>query len=249
MLICISPHPDDAALSCGGLLAREAAHGRPALVVTVCAGDPPPPEELTPFARALHRTWGDAPNPMAQRREEDARAAAALGCAGQVWDYRDAIYRHPAYDSEAAIFGPPADEAPLERELRGRCAALPAGLLLFPLAVGRHVDHQLLFRVGWQLHAAGRPVAFYEDVPYAAWEGSPAPRLAEVGRPLWPQRVDVTPFWPDKAAAIACYRSQFAALTRHGVPLLEAVGRYAAGLAAAGYVERVWSPLQEPRWS
>jgi LmbE family N-acetylglucosaminyl deacetylase len=241
MVICISPHPDDAALSCGGVLARESADGRPALAVTVFAGDPPPAEELLPFARALHQEWGDPPTPMAYRRAEDARALAALGCAGQSWTYPDAIYRHPAYDSVAAIFGPPADETALERELGERCAALPAGLLLFPLAVGRHVDHQLLFRVGWRLREAGRPVAFYEDVPYVAWEGSPAPRLAALGRPLWPHRVDITPFWAAKVAAISCYPSQFSSLARDGVPLLAAVERYATALAVSGYVERQWS--------
>jgi LmbE family N-acetylglucosaminyl deacetylase len=241
MLVCISPHPDDAALSCGGLLARQAAQGRPALVVTVCAGDPPPPEAWTPFARTLHREWGGRPNPMAHRRAEDAQALAVLGCAGEAWTYRDAIYRHPAYDSVDAIFGPPADEPALEHELGDRCAALPAGLFLFPLAVGRHVDHQLLFRVGWQLHAAGRPVAFYEDVPYVAWEGSPASRLAELGRPLWPHRVEITPQWPAKVAAISCYPSQFSELTHKGVPLLAAVERYAAALAVSGYAERLWS--------
>ena len=240
MLVCISPHPDDAVLSCGGILARQVAQGRPALVVTVCAGDPPPPEELTPFARTLHQEWGDPPNPMAHRRAEDAQALAVLGCTAQTWAYHDAIYRHPAYDSEDAIFGPPADEATLEEELRNRCAALQAGLWLFPLAVGRHVDHQLLFRVGWQLYQAGRPVAFYEDLPYVAREGSPAGRLAALGRPFWPHRIDMTPYWPVKTAAISCYPSQLAVLTYRGVPLLEAVAHYAATLAVSGYAERLW---------
>jgi len=241
MLVCVSPHPDDAALSCGGILARQVAQGRPALVVTVCAGDPPPAEELTAFACSLHQEWGDLANPMVQRRAEDAQALAVLGCAAQTWTYRDAIYRHPAYDSEEAIFGPLADEAALEKELFDRCAALPAGRWLFPLAVGQHVDHQLLFRVGWQLYEAGRSVAFYEDLPYVAWEGSPARRLAALGRPLWPRRIEITPFWSIKTAAISCYPSQFAALTHHGVPLLDAVERYAAALAVSGYVERLWS--------
>jgi LmbE family N-acetylglucosaminyl deacetylase len=240
-LVCISPHPDDAALSCGGLLAYQAGQGRPALVVTVFAGDPPPAEELTPFAQELHHEWGDMPNPMQQRRAEDAEAVAALGCAGQTWDYRDALYRHPAYGSREALFGPPAEEASLEKELLDRCAALAGGCYLLPLAVGRHVDHQLLFRVGWRLHETGAAVAFYEDVPYVAWAGGPAARLAELGRPLWPYRFTATPTWPAKMAAIACYPSQFASLEHDGVPLLAAVEHYAAALAPSGYVERIWS--------
>jgi LmbE family N-acetylglucosaminyl deacetylase len=240
-LVCLSPHPDDAALSCGGLLARQVARGRPALVVTVLAGDPPPPEELPPFARELHHEWGDLPNPMQHRRAEDAQALVVLGCAGVSWDYRDAIYRHPAYGaSHTGIFGPPADEAALEKELCHRCAALPGKLFLFPLAVGHHVDHQLLFRVGWRLLAEGFPIAFYEDVPYVAWEGSPALRLAELGRPLWPRLVEITASWPAKVAAISCYPSQFSSLVRDGVPLLAAVEHYAAALSPSGYAERLW---------
>ena len=203
MLLCLSPHLDDAALSCGGLLAQARSRGRPAHVITLCTASSPPPEQLTPFARALHLLWGDPPDPMALRREEDEHAMAALGCTHEHWGYPDAIYRHPAYDSEERLFGAPADEGPLEEELRARCAALPEGLLLFPLAVGHHVDHQLLFRVGRALAGAGRPVAFYEDMPYVAWEGGPQARLEEIGAALEPLVVEVTASWETKLAALA----------------------------------------------
>jgi LmbE family N-acetylglucosaminyl deacetylase len=239
-VVCISPHPDDAALSCGGFLARQVAAGRPARVLTVFAGDPPPPGELTPFAQALHHEWGDLYNPMVHRRAEEVRAMVALGCVGETWGYLDAIYRHPDYDSAEHLFGRPAEEAALEEELRVRCAALPAGLFLFPLAIGHHVDHQLLFRVGWKLWGMGLPVRFYEDVPYVAWESSPALRLAELGLPLWPRITDITAYWPAKMEAISCYPSQFSSLTQAGVPPQEAVAHYAAALRPSGYAERLW---------
>ncbi len=242
MLTCISPHSDDAALSCGGLLAMEAAQGRPGLVVTVMAGPAPPAQELTPLARAVHGEWGDPADPMAQRRREDACALEALRCAGIWWDYLDAIYRHPAYDSRERLFGAPAAEEPLEEELRARCAALPGGLLLFPLAVGQHVDHQLLCRVGWGLALAGRPVAFYEDLPYAAWEEGPAARLAALGRPLTPHAVDVTSHWPAKLAAVRCYASQYVALAHEGVSLEQALDRYARSIVPGACAERLWYP-------
>lgn len=238
-IACLSPHADDAALSCGAFLSRQVARGWAVRVVTVLAGDPPPDEALLPFARELHRRWGGLPAPMAVRRQEDARALALLGCAAEAWPYGDAIYRHPAYDSDERLFGAPADESDLEEELAARCASLPGSLLLFPLGVGHHVDHQLLFRVGWRLHAV-RPVAFYEDLPYAAWEGSPAQRLAELGLPLWPRLVETTAHWPAQAAAISCYTSQLPGLERHGVPALAAVARYAQALWPAGYAVRFW---------
>lgn len=240
---CLSPHLDDAALSCGGLLAQAHAHvhGRPAHVITLCTAPSPPPEQLTPFARALHLLWGDPPDPMALRREEDERAMAVLGCTYEHWGYLDAIYRHPAYDSEERLFGAPAEETALEEELYARCAALPEGLFLFPLAVGHHVDHQLLFRVGRTLAAAGRPVAFYEDLPYTAWEGGPQARLEELGAALEPVAVDITAGWETKIAALSCYASQFAALIREGTPLLAAVERYAREIRPGYLAERLWA--------
>jgi uncharacterized protein len=247
MLTCISPHPDDAALSCGGLLAMEAARCRPGHVVTILAGPAPSPEKLTTFARAVHHEWGDLADPTTHRRQEDACALEVLGCTGTCWDYLDAIYRHPAYDSNDHLFGTPADEAPFEEELRARCAALPGERLLFPLAIGHHVDHQLLFRVGWSLAQAGRPVAFYEDMPYVAWENSPAARLAELDRPLFPQVVEITPFWRTKVEAVSCYASQFASLARGNIPLLEALERYATSILPGRYTERMWHPSPDTR--
>lgn len=264
-LVCLSPHPDDAALSCGGLLAMLQGRGWSPHVVTVCAGPAPPPEELTPFARYLHRSWGDLADPVAHRRQEDACALDALGCTGTWWSYRDAIYRHPAYDAPERLFGSPAEEPELLEELLARCADLPGGVLLFPLGIGHHVDHQLLFRVGWRLgesfYAAGgqRRVAFYEDLPYVAWESGlhlgpggeqdrpVRERLDELSLTLYPQRIDIAPFWPLKEAAVSCYGSQFAELTRDGVPLLEALARYAAALLPEGYAERLWWP-EEGSW-
>ncbi len=252
-LLCLAPHPDDAVLSCGGLLAGHRAGGRPATVVTIFAGPSPPTESLTPFARLLHHSWGDLPDPMTHRRQEDAAALEVLGCDGLWWDYLDAIYRHPAYNSPARLFGRPAAEEALEEELAARIAALPDGLLLFPLAIGHHVDHQLLFRVGRRLGQEGRAVAFYEDLPYAAWEsglhrnpqGDPDqgvhPRLKEVSLPLQPQVIAVTDFWAAKMEAAHCYRSQFAELSRDGVPLPDALAQYARALWPQGYGERIWN--------
>ncbi len=247
-LVCLSPHPDDAVFSCGGLLSRWRAEGRPVQVITVFAGPPPPKEELSPLAQLLHLAWGDLPDPVAHRRQEDARALRVLRCAGRWWPYRDAIYRHPAYDSLEALYGRPAEEDALEKALRRRCLRYPGEVFLFPLAVGNHVDHQILFRVGQEVERAGRAVAFYEDLPYTAWEGGPEARLAEVGQTLRPQVVEVTAYWPRKMAAVSRYASQLPSLARDGVSLEEALERYASSLLPGGYAERLWWP-KEGGWT
>ncbi len=247
---CFSPHSDDAALSCGGLLAMESNLTR---VVTLFAGQAPPADQLTPFARELHQRWEDETDPMSRRRQEDACALAVLGCQGIWWGYQDAIYRHPAYDSEEHIFGPLAGEAPLEGELVSRCAEMvgtgrmDGELALFPLAVGHHVDHQLLAQVGRRLLGAGHRVAFYEDLPYAAWEGGATDALAGLGVSLRPKLIDITAVWERKIAAISCYPSQFSSLNRHGRALVEALADYASSLLPGGYAERLWWP-EEAEW-
>ncbi|HOU40916.1 MAG TPA: PIG-L family deacetylase [Promineifilum sp.] len=52
----LSPHFDDAILSCGGQIARHTAAGQSVLVVTITGGDPPdnPPSDTVAM---LHRRW------------------------------------------------------------------------------------------------------------------------------------------------------------------------------------------------
>ena len=54
LFIYLSPHFDDAALSCGGLLRAHAERGERAVVVTVCAGRPDY-THLSRFAEQQHR--------------------------------------------------------------------------------------------------------------------------------------------------------------------------------------------------
>ena len=99
--LVLAPHPDDAVFSCGGAIRRRAESGQNVLVVTVCAGEPPPTRDLSPFALRLHGRWLSAgpenersPIPVHEvRRAEDARAVSGLGATVEWWDVPDAIYR------------------------------------------------------------------------------------------------------------------------------------------------------------
>ena len=52
----LSPHLDDAALSCGGQIAQATRQGRRVLIVTVMAGDPPM-EAGNDYIVSLHARW------------------------------------------------------------------------------------------------------------------------------------------------------------------------------------------------
>src|SRR6185295_15615325 len=59
--IYLSPHLDDAALSCGGAIARHANAGARVLVVTICTAAPPSDGPFSDFANEVHQGWGLAP--------------------------------------------------------------------------------------------------------------------------------------------------------------------------------------------
>ncbi|HPJ57664.1 MAG TPA: PIG-L family deacetylase, partial [Kiritimatiellia bacterium] len=113
--IYLSPHLDDAVLSCGGQLAARVRRGERVLVATLAAGDPVRP--LPPLARALHAEW-KLDDSCEARREEDRRACGRLGAEVFHVVLPDAMYRrHPAtgeplYPDLGAVFGRPARNPP-----------------------------------------------------------------------------------------------------------------------------------------
>ncbi len=209
--IYVSPHLDDAVLSCGGLIASQVAAGEGVTVVTVFAGDPGP-GPLSDFAQALHRLWGTGANPVGDRRTEDHLACGRLGASVVHLPFPDAIYRvgpsnEAFYASEEAIFGPihPSDAGVIDdiRDRLSRVCPLEA-LLYGPVALGGHVDHRLTRMAAERL---ARPLRYYRDFPYAARggglpQGMDMPPGRELLLPLSLEQIDA---W---VAAIAEYRSQ-----------------------------------------
>ncbi len=176
--IFFSPHLDDAALSCGGTIALQRSRGAHVLVVSAFTGEPDPSrrlnEALVPFSD------------MPQRREEDLKAMERLQ-ADHLWlGYEEAIHRHRRYQSMIGLTSRVLDEdRPLQgalwADLVGVCDAAKAATLYFPLAVGNHVDHQILFDLGVRAEEAGRRVRYYEDAPYAFIHGLLQIRLKAIG--------------------------------------------------------------------
>jgi LmbE family N-acetylglucosaminyl deacetylase len=242
--VYLSPHLDDAVLSCGGCIWQQVQAGGRVLIVTVCAGTPAPDEPLSPFAQELHARWGFA-DPVAARREEDVAALTLLRAEGVYWPYVDCIYRRTAAgcflcDSEEALFGEvhPADDA-LTAELTDRFQVLAQeqGITIYaPLAVGHHVDHQVVRRAVEGLEG----VVYYEDYPYAARPGTIETAL---GAGQW--QAELVALSQEalqaKIAAIACYGSQFSSLDwADAAEMAAAVQAFARQLGGDGPAERYW---------
>lgn len=235
--VYLSPHLDDAALSCGGAIARQRDAGEGVLVVTICTAAPPPAGPFSALARSFHAAWDLSPaEAVAARLREDEAAMAALG-ADALWAGElDAIYRHPAaYDDRETLFGTPAPDDPLLPALRRLVGALrerlPGATFYAPLGVGQHVDHQLTCRAA--LEAAGEPLAFYEDFPYVAQAGALETRLAQLEGPLSPRVATPDGSPARKLAAIGAYASQMAELAESQLGRAAADGEAMALMAAA----------------
>lgn len=211
--IYLSPHLDDAALSCGGLIWQQTQAGQPLEVWTVCAGDPPP-QTFSEFAQLLHARWELAPEEaIAVRREEDRQAMAVLGTSYRHFLIPDAIYRlhpktgEPLYaDWEEVIGGlHPGEQAYLQKTAQELSRHLNGDeLLVVPLGVGNHVDHQFTRSLAQML---GLPLYFYPDYPYTLRFAEEIPYLAPSGSQ--PQTYAITlaglAAWQE---SVACYASQ-----------------------------------------
>lgn len=237
----VAPHPDDVALSCGGAVAIEARE-HPVTVITVFAGQP---EETTgAFAAMQHERWGlDARDVAERRRDEDRCAAAAIGeRVALVWlDELDAIYRDPRYDSDEMLFGAILDDdlATIDRVAEA-LAAFEPGELIVPLAVGHHVDHQIVLRAGRRLAARGISVWAYADLPYALDQRAITPRLASgVAREVRLTSLDDDAF-ERKCRAIDCYGSQLPVIFRDWGDHRAALDRYHRWIGGGERAEAQW---------
>jgi LmbE family N-acetylglucosaminyl deacetylase len=246
--VYLSPHLDDAALSCGGAISAALGRGESVLVVTLCTAAPPPEGPFNAVAREFHADWGlAAADVMAVRLSEERLAMERLGCDYYWAGMLDAIYRVPeAYDSRATLFAEPRHDDPLHVRLRELLAALrhrlPQARFYGPLGVGNHVDHLITYAAA--LATPGPAPAFYEDFHYVLQPGALEARLAAVSERFVPQ---VMMFGEAALArridAIAAYGSQVGELFGGVEPMTRAITEYSAALApAGGYGERLWEP-------
>ena len=210
--IFLSSHLDDAALSCGGLIAERTRMGDPVEIWTICAGDPPP-GPLPTFAQSLHKRWGTSRDAAVARRLEDQQSCQRLGAAARHFAIPDCIYRRvppagdPLISTNDDLFQPfPDSQHSLVDSLRDQLAnALPLkSLVVSPLALGNHIDHQLVRRAAERL---GRPLLYYADYPYTVQASSDLEQSIHPGWQTYTQAIspDGLRAWQ---AAVAAHRSQ-----------------------------------------
>jgi LmbE family N-acetylglucosaminyl deacetylase len=229
--IFISPHLDDVALSCGGLVWTLSQQGHKIEVWTLFAGLPPD-KDYSPFAMQIHHTWGiTGAEAIRHRRAEDHAACAVLGAAVRHFDWPDAIYRHEAtsgrfiVNNEEELFGNPSEPS-LVREIADLLKEqLPKeSQLVLPIGLGGHVDHQAAVLAGERL---GGVEHFYADYPYIL-EHFDSPALHDGSLENIPHHLteDALEAWQ---TAVLCYTSQLSTFWRDERETRLALRNYLAG--------------------
>jgi LmbE family N-acetylglucosaminyl deacetylase len=261
MHVFLSPHLDDAVLSCGGLIYELTQQGQIVLILTLLAGDPPNPLPVTPLVTELHQRWNAGSNPYLVRRAEDQESAAIVGAQAEHRPGLDAPYRvntqgQALYPHWQDVIGPLPNDDPLWTTP----LALPAQTqaVYAPLGVGRHADHRIVRQLAWAIE--GLALYFYEDFPYTVataavplevqpdYQSLPITptvqqALSDIGNPMTPHLIPLREAAIQaKIKAIRAHQSQLSTFWPDTATLESGVRRYAQQVAgnSSDYAERLW---------
>ena len=161
--LVVSPHLDDAFFSLGGMLSNDAPYRQ--VVVDVFTVTRHAPRGHSP-------QWGCAKGDVEcitrLRKEEELRNCKSVRAEVEFLDFLDAPLR-----GRKIFHSSPLDEKQLSDSIKERIRApvREAQRTFFPLAVGRHIDHAIVSRIGLELTVEEGTLArtyFYEDLPYSA---------------------------------------------------------------------------------
>lgn len=174
----ISPHLDDAILSCGARIYQLAQKGENPIIITTMAGEPSEHLPSTPLIEAIRTHWSSGRNLVASRLKEDDNAAFKLGAQTVHLPIQEAVFRiarsgdgsyMALYPTEGSVYGDRnvGDDAhimlfdtPIPRK--------DAVMIYAPIGADEHIDHRLARDWGIKLAMSENvPLRFYEEFPAA----------------------------------------------------------------------------------
>ena len=248
--IFVSPHFDDGVLSCGGTIKHLTDCGHSVTVLTTMGGTNDGVFPKSPILQELHQRWKAGDDPLRRRQQEDVLALRSLGAQYLHYCLTDCIYRQAEglamYATEESLFGEVHALDYAGACLRAiRNPLLDQGQAIYlPLAVGHHVDHQIVRDWGLDMlneNRDGQEIRFYAEYPYSNADQAIAQALSGIGKPLREFHVLLSEAdIQAKVDAIACYRSQISSFWQSLV-VMEADVRLSSRHPQAGhYLERYW---------
>ena len=175
--VVLSPHLDDAVLSCWHLLTAPSG----AVVVNLFAGVPEGLRAVPVGDRMAGAR--DAAARMRERIAEDRSALAAIEREPVNLGFLEAHYR--AYEQSPE---------PLVEAVRAHVS--PDDRLYAPAGIGGHADHLLARDVALRLLTEGYRVSLYAELPYASYYGWPPSVAGGEGDP----HLDVDAYWAEYLA-------------------------------------------------
>ncbi|MGM0438900.1 MAG: PIG-L family deacetylase [Patescibacteria group bacterium] len=153
MNIYVSPHPDDAILSCGGRILNE--NNKQQVVINVFS-------KLYNKPTEWDKLCGNSENPMKKRVEEDKKILSEVGVKSIYLDF----YDNAVYSDLKNKKRPEGKKELISKKVKKIIARYPGDRkIFFPSGVD-HIDHQLISKIGKQLSKKYK-VIFYEDLPYS----------------------------------------------------------------------------------
>jgi LmbE family N-acetylglucosaminyl deacetylase len=251
----LSPHFDDAVLSCGGTIHHLIAAGEPVEVRTVFAGTPHQIPD-TPFIHELHLRWQEGAHPVQMRTQEDDEALRRIGAvASRMVTWPDCVYRIARnglilYPDRDSIFGEihPADFAgQFLPTIVFPAHDLPR-VIYAPLGAGHHVDHQIVrnWAVNLKEYYPWVALKFYEEYPYSEdaqavdnalsffQQVCPALQLKQETMTLTEADIQA------KLTSIACYRSQISSFWNDNAHMESATRQSLLAVGQGIPAERYW---------
>lgn len=226
--IHISPHFDDAVLSCGGMIFEQAGQGLLVEIWTICAGTPPA-GEISPLIQEMHLQWGTTTpeETVLLRMQEDREAAALVGAGTHHFGIPDCIYRRSPQGELIYTEGVFGHRHPLEADLDATIAAALENelcqddILVCPLTIGGHVDHVLTRQAVERLE---NERFYYADIPYLLNHPEAlAPATMHLQERTFAVSEAGLAAWQDSAAA---HRSQIKILFETEAQMRLAIERY-----------------------
>ena len=172
--IYLSPHLDDAVLSCGVIIANQRKAGIPVEIWNWMSGIPVDDMPLSDLARSVHAEWGLASvkDVYTARLAEDRLAASHIDASLRYFDFLDCIYRRAddgeiLYPDEIFVPPHPADDALVVEIAAHIVENIKADdILVAPLTIGNHPDHVVVRHAAEQTEC---PLRYYADIPYRLW--------------------------------------------------------------------------------
>ncbi len=228
--IFLSPHFDDVALSCGGLVWSLTQQGHTVEIWTIMGGLPAS-QQFSPFAQGMHKEWGMPPDEIVQtRRAEDRAACEAMGSQSRHFDWQDSIYRKdpktglPTVNNNEDLFGKSPELSLVHQIKELILKEIPdVSKLILPISLGNHIDHRAVRQAG---DLSERVDFYYADYPYILtafknlysgeehWQQEPH-QLTEGALKAWQDTVlcygsQLSMFWRDEQETRLALRNYFA---------------------------------------